>query len=528
MKKLFCAIIMATACCVSCSWLEETVYTQPTGDYIQSTPDGMASAVLAMYYKDRELFRNNEDVETTTWMATLIGDDITYCRAGEGVPQFGRYENLFPNTPIVGRYWKQMYAMIGYANMVIAAADKVDMTNETAIQAVAEAKCFRAHSYLRLIQRFDNIYLTTRVTTPENIYDSIRYVAAAADSVYALIDADLKYAIAHLPLQTDQPGRFTQGVARLLKAKSAAWQGNWSECAAQVNAIEQSGVYSLLPDLNSIFNAADLNHQEAMLVSQWSKGTGGWFVNATTGTNSGHRMCVHCTPKYNDEQGMMMSFEYGGYPWGRMFPNQHLLDLYDKQHDRRYEAFYRTTFQYNNPASLPRGRQLGDTLIPTNQAQYLNVHPMITKYNDSYTKASVSDNQSFKDIIIYRLPEAYILGCEAYIHLNNPDSARYYYNKTWTRAGNAEETGTITIAMLADEQARELAMEGDRWNFLKREGLLIDYVRQFGGEQVKNDKGVVLNDDVRIRSNIQAFHVRWPIPQTQIDIMKTFPQNEGY
>ena len=82
--------------------------------------------------------------------------------------------------------------------------------------------------------------------------------------------------------------------------------------------------------------------------------------------------------------------------------------------------------------------------------------------------------------------------------------------------------------MLADEQARELAMEGDRWNFLKREGLLIDYVRQFGGEQVKNDKGVVMNDDVRIRSNIQAFHVRWPIPQTQIDIMKTFPQNEGY
>ena len=56
----------------------------------------------------------------------------------------------------------------------------------------------------------------------------------------------------NIPLQTDQPGRFTQGVARLLKAKSAAWQGNWSECAAQVNAIEQSGVYSLLPDLNSI------------------------------------------------------------------------------------------------------------------------------------------------------------------------------------------------------------------------------------------------------------------------------------
>lgn len=526
-KNIFVLLAFATLL-NACSWLEETVYTQPTSDYIQSTPDGMASAVLAMYYKDRELFRNNEDTETTTWMALMIGDDITYCRAGEGVPQFGRYENLLASTPIVARYWKQMYAMIGYANMIIAAEEKVDMTDPVAIRAAAEAHVFRAHSYLRLIQRFDNIYLTTRVTTPENVNDSVAYVPASAESIYALIDKDLDFAIANLPVTTTQSGRFTSGLARLLRAKSAAWQGQWDVCAAQINAIEQSGVYSLLPEPSSVFNAANLNHQEAILVSQWDKSVGGWFVNNTTGTNSGHRMSLHCAPKYNDEQGMQMDFEYGGYPWGRMFPNQHLLELYDQAKDKRYTAFYRTTFFYNNPASLPRGRHLGDTLKPTNQAQYLNVHPMTTKYNDSYTKASVSDNQSFKDIIIYRLPEAYILGCEAYIHLGRQDSARYYYNKTWMRAGNAEETGEITIAKLADEQARELAMEGDRWNFLKREGLLIGYVRQFGGEYVENSKGVVMNDDVRIRGNVQAHHVRWPIPQTQIDIMKTFPQNDGY
>lgn len=522
-------LLAVAAMLVSCNdWLEEKVYTQPTSDYIVSTPDGMASAVLAMYYKDRELFRNTEDTETTTWMATLIGDDITYCRAGEGVPQFGRYEDLLPSTPIVGRYWKQMYAMIGYANMIIAASENVDMSDPVAVQALAEAKVFRAHSYLRLIQRFDHIYLTTRVTTAANVNDTVTYEPASAESVYSVIDSDLDYAIDHLSWSSNQDGRFTQGLARLLKAKSAAWQSKWQECANQVNAIEGSGQYALLNNLDAIFNAADLNHSEAILVSQWSKGIGGWYVNGTTGNNVGHRMSLHCAPKYNEEQGMDMTFDYGGYPWGRMFPNQHLLELYDQTKDKRYAAFYRTTYQYNNANSLPRGRHLGDTLKPTNQAQYLNVHPMTTKYNDSYTKTSVADNQSFKDIIIYRLPEAYILGAEAYIHLGRQDSARFYYNKTWMRAGNAEETGEISMEKLADEQARELAMEGDRWNFLKREGMLIDYVRQYGGEYVVNSQNVVMNDDIRIRGNVQPYHERWPIPQTQIDLMGTFPQNEGY
>lgn len=530
MKKHIIYIVLVAVLCTSChDWLDEKIYTQPTSEYIVSTPAGMASAVLAMYYKDREIFRNNDDSETILWMNMLIGDDITYCRAGEGIPQFGRYENLLPTTPSVARLWKQQYAMIGYANMVIAAADKVDMTDPVAIQAVAEARVFRAHAYLRLIQRYDNIYLTTRVTTPENVNDSVAYLPAAAEDVYALMDEDLDYAIDHLAWTTTQPGRFTQGLARLLRAKSAAWQGKWQECADQINAIEQSGVYALLSDPREVFDAADLNHSEAILVSQWSKSTGGWFTNTTTNTNSGHRMCIHCTPQYNQERGMLIDYASGGYPWGRIFPNQYLLSLYDQAHDTRYTAYYKTAWTYNNPDNLPRGRHVGDTLIATTQSQYLNVHPMCTKYNDSYTKASPTDNQSFKDIIVYRLPDAYILGCEAYIHLGRQDSALYYYNKTYTRAGNAAENQPITIDMLADEQARELAMEGDRWNFLKREKMLVKQVQKYGGEYVYSERfNRELNCDTIIRNNVSEFHNRWPIPQAQRDIMHTFPQNPGY
>lgn len=532
-KNLYIILLIAAVFFISfsCSdFLEEKVYTQVTSDYIVSTPSGMASAVLAIYYKDRELFRNNNDTETTVWLNMLMGDDITVPRSGEGVPQFGRYNNMRPTTTTVGRLWRHMYAIIGYANLVVYAAENnVDMEDPIAVQALAEAKVFRTHAYFWLLRKYDRIYLNTRVTTPENVNDPIVFSPANPEDVYQLINEDLDYAIKHLAWETAQPGRITQGVARHIKAKVAACQENWQEVAAQVNAIENSGVYNLVP-LNDIFNGADLNHHEAIWVSQWSKGNGGWYVNPNTGTTSGHRMALHFIPLYNQEQGMMIDFPSGAYPWGRLFPNNYLLNKYDKEKDNRYNVFYKHAWTYNNEAGIPRGKQLGDTIVPVNNAQYLNLHPACIKYNDSYTRLTPQEMQSYKDIIIYRLAETYLMGAEAYYHLGRQDSVSYYYNKTWTRAGNDEEKNPISMEMIIDEHARELAMEGDRWFFLKRNGLLVDRVRQFGGEYLQNSSGTVLMNDIAIRSNIQPHHVRLPIPQTQIDIMgkENFPQNEGY
>ncbi len=537
MKKLLYSISIAlllfglTACA---DFLDEKVYTQVTTDYIESTPSGMASAVLAMYSKDREIFRNGSDTETAVWVNMLMGDDISVPRAGGGVPQFGRYSNLVATTSTVGLVWKQKYAMIGYANLVVGASKKVDMTDPIAIQALAEAKVFRADAYFWLIRKFDRVYLTTRVTTPQNVNDSITYSPAVPDSVYKLINSDLDYAIQNLSWSVQQKGRFTQGVARHIKAKVAACQGNWKEVANQVNTIDKSGQYQLLANVDDIFNAGNLNHSEAILVSQWSKGTGGWFLNLSTRTTSGHRMPLWFTPLYNQEQGMTIDFASGGYPWGRLFPNSHLFSLYNKTIDKRYKSFYKMSWTYNNAAavsSLPRGKKLGDTIVAVNSAQYLNLHPACTKFNDSYTRLTAQETESFKDIIIYRLAETYLMGAEAYYHLGNADSTAYYYNKTWVRAGNtAVAVGTVTFDMIADEHARELAFEGDRWFFLKRNGILYQNVKKYGGEFLKNSSNVILMNDTIIRNNIQPFHVRWPIPQTQIDIMGkvNFPQNEGY
>ena len=242
--SLACLTIVGFSGCEN--FLSEPVYTQPTSQYLVSSPEGMASTVTAMYYKDRELLRSNSDSESELYLILMMGDDITVPRSGEGIPQFGRCANLMSSNKFVANYWKQNYAMIGYANTVIGAMKNVDSSSPIAQQAEAEAKVFRAHAYLRLIQRYDNIYLTTTAATPENINAPVIYTPASPDSVYALIYRDLEDAVAVLPLTTSSPGRFTRGVARHIWAKAALHHHDWATAAEQVASIEASRMYALL------------------------------------------------------------------------------------------------------------------------------------------------------------------------------------------------------------------------------------------------------------------------------------------
>lgn len=502
----------------SCTdFLNEKVYTKPSLDYLTSTPSGMANCVIGMYDKDREFYNQNS---ATEWMNMMVGHDLVMVRAGGGIPTNGRYITLTSGNSLARVLWEYNYKIISYANLVVETSKKVDMTDPVAIQALSEAKVFRAHSYYLLLAKYDRIFLNTRVTTPENVNDTIKYSPAVPDSVYKLINADLDYSIEHLSWTAKQPGRFTQGAARHIKALVAAWQQNWREVANQVTAIEKSGTYQLVP-LDQIFNGSNLNHSEAIFTIQ--------FSNLTGGAN-GHAFAAHFIPTYNMEKGMVLSMDQGGYPWGRLFPNTYLLSLYNKSTDRRYKVFYKHAWTYNDPLSVPRGKKLGDTIVATNSAQYLNVHPCCMKYYDP-TAPSPNGTKSYKDIMRYRLAQTYLLGAEAYSHLGNADSTAYYYNKTWVRAGNtAIPAGNVTLNMIIDEHARELAFEADRWLFLKRNGILVERTKKYGGEFTKNAQGVVLLNDTVVRDNIQPMHVRLPIPKSQIEIMgaANFPQNEGY
>ena len=117
------------------------------------------------------------------------------------------------------------------------------------------------------------------------------------------------------------------------------------------------------------------------------------------------------------------------------------------------------------------------------------------------------------------------MAAEAALMKNDQTLAKYYFNKTWERAGNDKFTGVLTMKDIMDEQARELSFEGDRWYFLKRLGILIEQIKAYAGDPE-------IPASILGRNNLPATprFVRWPIPEAEVINMgaENFPQNIGY
>jgi hypothetical protein len=216
---------------------------------------------------------------------------------------------------------------------------------------------------------------------------------------------------------------------------------------------------------------------------------------------------------------MIRSVEYGGEALGWSFPNRYLRSLYEETKDLRFSTYYYPLkLVVNNPNSPNFGQPLAENRYEDDFRRY---HWSLKKYHDTEKKPAT--NNSYKDIIFYRYAETLLLGAEAHWRLNGENStdptALEYLNRIRARAGVAPFT-TFSLDSYLEESARELAFENERWFLLKRVGLLVDRVNKYY-EMGSNSSNVV-------KYPMAPHMVRMPIPQSQIDLMRTFPQNEGY
>lgn len=586
---------------VSCTdFLTEQSETSFTTSTLFNTPEGLDKMVVALYRHERSMVTSgnpNAFLAAHLWGERLTdiclfttGDDAALCRYTDPSPTNNNINTLCYNT-----LWSRRYYMIGRTNEIIYYGSQL---GEKANYPVAEASFWRAYCYYGLYSRFSRLYLSTIPITRDNI-GGMDFVPAEKDSIFRLMYVDLDRAIRGLPLTVEKKmtGRITRATARHMKALVAAWDQNWSEVALQVDSIEIENTRSLETTNHTIFSRSNLlDSPESLLTLNFDRERGGGsghrlgsqFISIGFEMIYTHKMVNGILERYNTENM--------GRNWGLVFPNSYLMSLYSKK-DQRLSAYYKTHYTYqnpnalitvpvrekkttsaaaggleyytsSNPGPLPYTVQIGDTiygrdLVAGGRAKVdrRQILPSSIKYVDLWTKPLDADggSSSYKDIMIFRLSESMLLGAEAYYHLGNQDKARYYYNKTWVRAGNEPVTTDITFDMIKDEHARELAFEGRRWDFLKRNGIWYDQMRSYAGDFTKWP-GSTLTDfnratygvsdgrdpafapkaeyyvdfngsdnDVLIRFNVKPIHVNWPIPQTQIDAMgPKFPQTEGY
>jgi hypothetical protein len=495
--------VVGVAFCLSgcADYLEETSITDITSDLVYSDPDGLKNAVVALYDLQRDYYSNEN-----AGLSTIRGTDINWSRAAHDMGSALYDQGMSPTNGVVAFNWRLNYRIIERANSILEAAENIEMPTAQRSQIMAEARSFRARSYFFLIRWFDNIILTTAPTQAI----VTEFSPAPANQVWDLIVEDLQFAITNLNYQTNQPGRFTKGVAMHLLADVALWREDWELAEEMSTTLINEGPHRLLDNVASIFEGTSLNHEESIFVIQFNEGVVG-------GGGNGHRWVQYFTTQYYNVRGVAVDHQQGGRAWARTHPNDYLLGLYEEG-DERLDTYYRRFYFFNDPNNLPPGKNLGDTVTRADIANpYPNIMPSSTKYWED--ERDITSAFSFKNIIAHRLSETYFIAAEALMRQGKNNEALFYINALRSRAG-VDDLNQIDEVILLEERAKELAFEGHRWFALKRMGVLVERVRLYGGNE---DGGFI-----QPRNNIQEFHIRRPIPQSEMDLMRGYPQNEGY
>ena len=523
---LLVGIMMLTTSCGE-DFLKDELLSSTSVDFLYSSPEGLEIATVGLYTLNRQLHENKD------WngVLALIPDakaDLSIAYEGE-ISLFGRLfwgasTGDYGSNTINNIYYDHYYKIVERCNAIIAGAEKLEsMDEEQRNRIIAEAKCMRANSYFILFRLFNNIYLNTVPTTPENAFD-VPQDKTSETEIFALLRSDLDFAIENLDYVSANPARWSQGAARHLRAKVAMWEEDWQEAADQADAIIESGFHSLVANTADVFTGGDLDHSEALFTLK--------FLDETIGGGSPHIINWSVVAQSASAEGVTQSVDNGGNGIGFMTLNDYAINLLneDPNDTRRDGTYYIFEYLYNDPTDLPAGKSIGEPLdLYTNsnnqnewRLYYFRQNPGVLKYLDR--NADPTDRNHYSDIMIYRLAETYLIGAEAHMMLGTTSKALEYLNAVRTRADTAP-VDAIDLQAILDERARELAFEGERWYTLKRLGLLYDYLT----DHMNNDNFNEFWGAQNPKLLYQDYMENWPIPSTQLDLMgPNFPQNDGY
>lgn len=517
--------LMLTSC--GNDFLKDELLSDVSVDFLYSTAEGLESAVVGLYTLNRQIYEDNSLNGTYPLILQAKGD------LGVGITgEVSLYSRLlwgaslgdFGTASGINKYWVHYYKIVDRSNAIIQAAEALeDIEEDRKNQILSEARCMRANSFFTLYRLFNNIFVTTEPTTPENAFE-VPSDKSSVEEIFSLIKSDLDFAITHLDYSSAQYGRFTQGAARHIRAKVAMWEEDWTEAAAQTDEIINSGNHSLVPTTKEVF-AGDLNHSETLFTCI--------FARETIGGGGEHILNWNVVSQSHAAPGVVHSVENGGAGVGFLSLNDYAINLLneDPNDDRRNGTYYIFEYLYNDEETLPAGKTIGEPLdlyenSPTNQNEfmlyYLRQNPGVLKFLDE--EAEPTDRNHYKNIMVYRLAETYLIGAEAHMMLGNNGIALEYLNTVRNRA-NTASISSIDLQAILDERARELAFEGQRWYTLKRTGKLYDFLL----DHMNNDNMNESYPEGNPKVILQRYMENWPIPPQQIDLLgPAYPQNEGY
>lgn len=543
MKRKYAVLALAplVGLGAGCTDLTERPVTGVDASYFQ-TVAGANAATTGTYAGLRNIYGGEAEVRMR-----MVGTD-SWESGGQLLGQSFWNDYSAQLTPSVGGdlegQWQALYGSINAANTAIAsigASTGLDATLKNT--RLGEVRFLRALFYHNLVRMYGPVQLNLEPTQGV----SIQARRTSVDSIYSVaILPDLEFAVTNLPVRQSEAFRATKGAAQTLLAEvylTRGASGDFDKARELTTAVINSGSYRLNPSFRALFCAnAEVTHggcdyapaQKAdpeLIFSATFVGDGG----TDTFGNNLHLYWVMAYDLTGVAVPTLARTREYGRPYRRVRPTKHLLGVWNRANDSRYDA----TFQYlwRQPSGdtaiffpgTPTANKVGQGRKYGENEYTIDLYPTLKKWLDQ-TRADANTFPGHRDRQIFRLAEVYLMRAEANIRSGRVGDAIADINVLRTRAAWPGRDNTLSAAeltslnaspidFLLDERERELAGEEWRWFVLQRMGqnVFLNRIKAY---------------NTAAAGNVKAIHMLRPIPQTQIDRTEggvdAFPQNPGY
>lgn len=495
-------------------------------DNLYTSKSGFQQALNALYAQARnERLGRDEGPNGLRAAQFSLGTDVAWSPYREPFTDTFNNYGLFmnPQRAEIQDVWNWLYRTINGANTVIdrSTNEDVEWTDAERDAIVAEARLFRAWAYRHLTYLWGDVPLNLTESTGANIRSD--WERAPRAEVRRQMEEDLLFAEANLPV-TAPDGRLTRAVASHYLAELYLALDQPAKAEAEARKVTESGQYRLITARYGVAASApgtpftdqfldgNVNRSQGNTEAIW---TFNFEANAPGGGLSIMRR--NWVNRYYSIKGVSVTAANGGRGIGRIGPTAWAVKLYSPGDDRGSQYAIRYFYIYDNPAGLPKGKQLGDTVWLNKTTQKANDMRWVSiRKWDGVNPLDPDGNYNVHDQPYIRVAETYLLLAEAQLEQGNAAGAAATINVLRTRAHAPQVVpGDITLDFILDERARELLGEEQRRHTLVRTQKLVERTQKYNPMS---------------KLQITPRDTVFPIPQSAIDanIGHAMPQNPGY